>query len=176
MSLIRKEEEKDRLNVFHVVQEAFKKIPYSNHKEQFLVERLRQSAAFIPELSLVAEINDEIVGYILLTRIKIVTLLSEEIPSLAMAPVAVLPHYQGKGIGGQLIQQAHQKAKELGFGSIILVGHETYYPRFGYELTSKYGIQLPFDVPAQNCMIIKLTEKALHMIKGTVEYPPEFYE
>ncbi len=174
--IIRKEEEKDRQNVFNVVEEAFKKEPYSDHREQFLVERLRKSHAFVPELSLVAEINNKIVGYILLTKIKIINSFSEVTPSLAMAPVAVLPHYQGKGIGGLLIQKAHQKAKELEFGSIILLGHVTYYPRFGYELTNKYGIKLPFDVPDHNCMVIELTEKALHKVKGTVEYPPEFYE
>ncbi|WP_317164274.1 hypothetical protein [Flavobacterium sp. xlx-214] len=69
---IRQEEAKDHQEVFQLIEDAFKDVEYSDHKEQFLVERLRKSASFIPELSLVAVISDIIVGYILLTKIKIV--------------------------------------------------------------------------------------------------------
>lgn len=173
---IRKEEKKDYKKVFSLIENAFKHEIYTDHKEQYLVERLRKSASFIPELSLVAEIDEEIVGYILLTKIKIIndTLHSSE--SLALAPVAVLKRFQGNGIGGQLILEAHRKSKELGFKSVILLGHEKYYPKFGYEMTKKYGIKLPFDVPDENCMLIELTENALKDVSGTVEYPKEFYE
>ncbi len=174
--IIRKEEIKDHDEVFKVVENAFKDEQYTDHKEQFLVERLRKYESFIPELSLVAEVDDQIVGYILLTKIKIIGDNSQETTSLALAPVAVMKKYQGKGIGGSLIRKAHQIAKDLKFGSIILLGHEKYYPKFGYEMTKKYGIKLPFEVPDENCMLIELTENALENINGTVEYPMEFYE
>lgn len=173
---IRKEERKDYKEVFKLIEHAFKDEQYTDHKEQFLVERLRDAESFVPELSLVAEIDHEIVGYILLTKIKIIDNKSHETTSLALAPVAVLKKYQGKGIGGSLIRKAHQIAKELKFGSVILLGHEKYYPKFGYEMTKKYGIKLPFDVPDENCMLIELTEKALENISGIVAYPKEFYE
>lgn len=173
---IRKEEKKDYNKVFSLIENAFKDVVYTDHKEQYLVERLRNSASFIPELSLVAEIDDEIVGYILLTKIKIINDNLQASESLALAPVAVLKRYQGKGIGGKLILEAHRKSKELGFKSVILLGHEKYYPKFGYEMTKKYGIKLPFDVPDENCMLIELTENALKDVSGTVEYPKEFYE
>lgn len=173
---IRKEEKKDYKKVFSLIENAFKDEVYTDHKEQYLVERLRNSASFIPELSLVAEIDDEIVGYILLTKIKIINDNLQASESLALAPVAVLKRYQGKGIGGELILEAHRKSKELGFKSVILLGHEKYYPKFGYEMTKKYGIKLPFDVPDENCMLIELTENALKDVSGTVEYPKEFYE
>ena len=68
---IRQEESKDFKAVFYLIEEAFKTEKLSDHKEQFLVERLRKSDAFIPELSLIAEIDNKIVGYILLTKLKI---------------------------------------------------------------------------------------------------------
>jgi len=173
---IRKEEKEDYKIVFSLIENAFKDEVYTDHKEQYLVERLRNSASFIPELSLVAEIDDEIVGYILLTKIKIINDNLQVSESLALAPVAVLKRYQGKGIGKELILEAHRKSKELGFKSVILLGHEKYYPKFGYEMTIKYGIKLPFDVPDENCMLIELTENALKDVSGTVEYPKEFYE
>jgi predicted N-acetyltransferase YhbS len=173
---IRKEESKDYKEVFNLIKRAFENEGYSDHKEHFLVERLRSSDAFVPELSMVAEINGEIAGYILLTKIKIIDTNAERTISLALAPVAVLPTYQRKGIGGELIKAAHQKAKELGFSSVIVLGHRKYYPRFGYEMTNKYGIKLPFEVPDENCMLIELAENALKDVKGIVEYPKEFYE
>lgn len=173
---IRQEEENDFKAVFHLIENAFEKERYSDHKEQFLVERLRQSDAYIPELALVAEQDGRIVGYLLLTKIKIKDEDGKEAESLALAPVAVLQDFQGKGIGGQLIRNAHEKAREMGFGSIVLLGHEQYYPRFGYELTSKYGIRLPFDVPPENCMVIELVKGTLQNIEGVVEYPKAFFE
>ena len=99
-----------------------------------------------------------------------------EFESLALAPVSVLPEYQNKGIGGQLIVKAHERAIELGFRSVALIGHESYYPRFGYEPAVKFGIKFPFDVPSENCMVMELTANGLGGVKGMVEYPKEFFE
>ena len=170
---IRKENAEDYKTVFNIIEKAFENEQMSDHKEQFLVEKLRRSKAFVPELSMVAETENKIVGHILLTKLKIKNA-ENEFDSLALAPVSVLPEYQGKGIGGMLIKEAHKKAIELGHKSIILLGHENYYPRFGYERTDKYGIELPFDVPKENCMVIELVENGLNGVNGMVEYPKEF--
>ena len=172
---IRQEEKKDYKEVFKLIENAFKGEKFTDHKEQFLVERLRKSESFIPELSLVAEIDEQIVGYILLTKIKIIDNNSKVTPCLALAPVAVLKNFQGMGIGAGLIKKAHKVAKKLNYGSIILLGHEKYYPKFGYKMMKNYGIKLPFDVPDKNCMLIELTDNALENVQGMVEYPNEFY-
>ena len=172
---IRQEKPNDFKSVFDLIKEAFKSMEMSDHKEQFLVDRLRKSSAFIPELSLVAEVENKIVGHILLTKLKIKNN-QNEFESLALAPVSVLPDYQGKGIGGLLIKKSHRKAKELGYKSIVLLGHETYYPKFGYQQAYKFGIELPFDVPNENCMVIELIENGLNGVNGLVEYPKEFSE
>ena len=170
---IRQEENDDFKEVFSLIEKAFKTEQFSDHKEQFLVERLRKSEVFIPEISMVAEIDEKIVGHILVIKLKIKNK-TNEFDSLALAPVSVLPEYQNKGIGGKLIMEAHKKAKELGHKSIVLLGHEKYYPRFGYEQADKYGIELPFEVPKENCMVIELIENGLNGVSGTVEYPKEF--
>lgn len=171
---IRTEAEEDFKTVFALIKNAFENEELSDHKEHYLVERLRKSDAFIPELSLVAEVNNQIVGYILLTKINIVDRSTNSYTSLALAPVAVLQKFQGKGIGGKLIEFAHKKAKDLDFGSVILLGHESYYPRFGYKPTKEFGIKLPFDVPEANCMVIELIESSLQNVNGVVQYPKEF--
>ncbi|MFK7950033.1 MAG: GNAT family N-acetyltransferase [Saprospiraceae bacterium] len=173
--MIRQEQVQDYEKVFKVIEAAFKNIAYSDQSEPFLVNRLRESDAFIPELSLVAIVDGEIVGHILLTKILIENK-NETFQSLALAPVSVVPNYQGQGIGSQLIKIAHQKAKTLGYESIILLGHENYYPRFGYRQTTNFGIKLPFDVPKENSMAIELVENALQKVSGTVVYPKAFFE
>jgi len=172
---IREENKKDYLLIFDLIEKAFKDQEFSDHQEHYLVEKLRKSKAFVPGLSLVAEIENTLVGHILLTEIKIITS-DDEITSLALAPVSVLPEFQGKGIGGKLINEAHQKATDLGYKSVILLGHEKYYPRFGYKLAEEFGISLPFDVPKENCMAIELQPNALKNIRGEVAYPKEFFE
>ena len=172
---IRQEHINDHKEVFNVIEKAFRNAEYADHTEQFLVERLRASNAFIPELSLVAEIDERIVGHILLTRIKVKNETAES-DSLALAPVSVLPEFQGKGIGGKLIVESHKRAKELGHKSIVLLGHAFYYPRFGYRQADKFDIELPFDAPKENCMAIELVENGLDGVYGMVEYPKEFAE
>lgn len=172
---IRQETHEDRSSVFKLIEAAFKNVEYTDHKEQFLVERLRKSQDFIPELSLVAVFEKKIVGYILLTKIKIKNA-TTEFHSLAVAPVAVLPEYQNCGIGGSLLKKAHETAKFLGFNSAVLLGHADYYPKFGYKEAASFNIKLPFDVPSENCMAIELCEKGLSGVSGTVQYPPEFFE
>ncbi|MEL6593535.1 MAG: N-acetyltransferase [Bacteroidota bacterium] len=170
---IRTESPADYKIVKNLVQAAFASIEYSDQQEHQLVARLRQSDAFIPDLALVAEDAGQILGYILLTRIEI---REEEQthPALALAPVAVLPAAQGQGIGGQLIEAAHERARSLGHQCIVLLGHADYYPRFGYEPCEQYGIKFPFDVPPENCMVLGLQPGSLDLIKGEVVYPPEF--
>ncbi|MDR3026435.1 N-acetyltransferase [Chryseobacterium sp.] len=174
MITIRKEEEKDYQQVFELTEEAFREMEHSDHQEQFLVEKLRRSEAFIPELSLVAENEDgRIAGHILFTKLKIVND-TESFESLALAPVSVKPEFQNQGLGGKLIAEGHRIAKELGYQSVILIGHEKYYPRFGYKKTSNFGISFPFDIPEENGMAVELVEDGLKNIKGVVKYPQEF--
>lgn len=173
--IIRKENPEDFKAVFKLIEKAFENEQMSDHKEQFLVERLRKSNAFVPPLSMVAETEKKIVGHILLTKLKIKNE-HNEFESLALAPISVLPEYQRNGIGGMLIKEAHGKAKELGFQSVVLVGYERYYPKFGYKQADLFGIKLPFEMPKENCMAIELTENGLENVSGMVKYPKEFYE
>lgn len=167
--IIRREEERDYEEISEVIEKAFKSMTFSDHKEQFLVKRIRKSADFIPELSLVACYKGDVVGHILFSKIKI-----GNTKALALAPVAVLPDFQQMGVGSMLIKQGHKEAKRLGYGISVVVGHEGYYPKFGYKPASGYGIFPPFECPPENFMCLELKEGALESVKGVVEYPPEF--
>ena len=167
--IIRREEERDYGDVFNIIERAFKGVDQSDHREQFLVEKLRKSSAFIPELSLVACSRGSVVGHILFTKIHVS---GHEL--LALAPLSVSPDYQGMGVGGALIRQGHKAAAALGDRGAGVMGHEGYYPKFGYGPAVRYKIFPPFECPAENFMCIELVEDGLKGIEGVVEYAPEF--
>ena len=164
---IRQENTDDYKTVF-----VLNELAFDQKDESELIERIRKGNSFIPELSLVAEIDKEIVGYILFSKIKIKNGINFE--SLALAPMAVLPKFQKKGIGGSLIIEGLKKAKELGYKSVIVLGHKEYYPKFGFKKASKWGIVCPFEVPDEYFMAIELTAETLSEKTGTVVYPQEF--
>lgn len=168
MLTIRKETAKDYDEVFRVVKQAFESAEHSDGNEHNLVCALRKGDAFLPELSLVAEENEKIIGYILFTEIKI-----NNQTELALAPLAVLPDYQRKGIGKALIEEGHKIAKMLGYRYSVVLGSEKYYPKFGYEPAKKFGILPPFDVPSENFMAIDLNGNA-PINSGLVQYAREF--
>lgn len=96
------------------------KIAFGQDTEAKLVDLLRKSNVFIPDLSLVAIFDNSVVGHILFTKIIIKDDNGNEHDSLALAPMAVRPDLQKQGIGGQLIMQGLNKAKELGHKSVIV--------------------------------------------------------
>lgn len=171
--MIRQETEEDFRQVQEVVRLAFQGVEESDHTEHLLVERLRRSDAYIPQLSLVAETDGRIAGHVLLSEVKVVAG-SDVHTVLSVAPLSVLPAYQRKGIGGMLLREAHKRALELGYGAVLLLGHEDYYPRFGYGRASMLGIRFPFDAPDACCMAMELKAGGLDGIHGMVHYPDAF--
>jgi predicted N-acetyltransferase YhbS len=166
---IRQEVNKDYKRVYEIT-----KLAFGQEKESKLIEKVRKGPNFVPELSLVAEKDNEIVGHILFSKMKIVG--ESEYETLMLAPLAVIPELQKQGIGGKLIKKGIEKAIELGFDSIIVVGHKDYYPKFGFQKASKWGIKCPFEVPDGAFMAIELTENALENKAGVVQFPEEFME
>jgi len=166
---IRRENESDYQDVYDLNKSAF-----GQNSEPKLVELLRKSKAFVPELSLVATINDKIVSHILFSKIKIINENENEFESLALAPMAVDPKFQRKGIGGELIRNGLNRAKVLEYKSVIVLGHENYYSKFGFVPAEKWNIKAPFDVPSNVFMGIELNENCLDGVSGTVQYAKEF--
>ena len=161
----------DKPEIYEVIKIAFKSAEHSDGNEQDLVNRLRKSDEYIKALSLVAIIDNHIVGFIQFTKIKIGTM-----DFIALAPFAVLPDYQKKSVGSQLILKGHEIAQELGYRASVVVGSENYYPKFGYEKASKYNILAPFELPDENFMIIELSKNGLSDVEGVVEYSKCFME
>lgn len=166
--VIRQEEARDHSTVYFLVKRAFETAEHADGNEHELVNALRKSRAYIPGLSLVAEMDGKLVGHILFTKAE-----AGDAAVLALAPLSVLPEYQRRGVGTALIREGHRIANELGYGYSIVLGSETYYPRAGYLPADTFGIKAPFDVPRENFMACKLSEDA-PAVHGTVRYAKEF--
>ncbi len=166
---IRQDNEYDRKAVYELNVLAFDGVD-----EADLIDRLRESTAYIPELSLVAVHESHIVGHILFSPVRIINSGGQEVISLALAPMAVHPAYQKQGVGSMLIREGLNAAKKAGFHSVIVLGHTEYYPRFGFRPTEHWNIHPPFALPPGVFMALELSPDALKDVNGIVEYPIEF--
>ena len=168
MLSIRKEQSNDYQTIDELIKEAFATAEYIDGNEQNLVAALRKGSSFIPELSLVAEIDGTIAGHILFTKAKVGV---NEV--LALAPLSVKPDYQNQGVGTALVNKGHEIARKLGYSYVIVLGHETYYSRFGYQPAEQMGVLVPDGIPSKNFMAIKLQRNA-ESLHGTMLYAEEF--
>lgn len=164
--IIREEKKTDKETIWHINQEAFDGVEEAN-----LVNVLRDSGC--PRISLVAEMDQQVVGYILFTP---VTLSGNktDLKLIGLAPMAVAKNYQRKGIGSKLVEAGLQCCKELGYDAVVVLGHPTYYPKFGFTQAKQLGIRSEYEVPDDVFMILELTPGALKGNQGTIRYHEAF--
>ena len=148
---------------------------FNRDEEANLVQKLRSTPNYIPELSLVACNKNEIIGHIMFTKVRIINE-DTEYSSIALGPMSVLPKFQKKHIGSQLVLAGLDAAKELGHPHVIVLGHENYYPKFGFVPAKTFGLLPSFDVPSTYFMARELSKDSLAKIKGFVVYDDVFSE
>lgn len=117
-----------------------------------LVDALRNQAC--PLVSLVAEDAGAIVGHIMFSPMSLPD--HPALKIMGLAPMAVAPQHQRKGIGSALIRNGLKQCRQLGFGAVVVLGHPRYYPRFGFLLAARFGIRCGYDAPEEAFMIVEL--------------------
>ena len=146
---------------------------FGQEDEAKLIEKLRDQGVLT--VSLVAVQDSEIVGHIAFSPVTIESDLSC-FKAISLAPMAVLPVYQQKEIGSQMVQAGLEECRRLGYEVVVVVGHPDYYPRFGFVPARSKGVECEFEVPDEAWMILELREGALAETQGTVRFQPEFKE
>ncbi|TDB78564.1 GNAT family N-acetyltransferase [Micromonospora sp. KC723] len=141
---LRPEDPADTAPVRRVLAAAFARPDGTTPGEATLVEELRGSGAWIPELAMVAEYGGEVVGYALLSRVH-VTSDTVRWPALALGPVGVAPHRQRIGHGSAVVQAALDAATELGERLVVVLGDPAYYRRFGFGPADRLGLTSPWS-------------------------------
>mgnify|MGYP001036820619 CR=1 FL=1 len=165
---IRPQRPQDDLAVHQVNALAFER-----QAEAVLVESLRAAPDAIPELSLVAELDGKLVGHILFSPIAIETA-QGCLPAISLAPLAVLPDYQGQGVGSALVRWGLEACCRLGHRIVIVLGHPEYYPRFGFSAALAKDLVCPYGEVGGAWMALELQPGALKDVRGVVRYPPAF--
>lgn len=168
MITIRKEEPGDIGAIRRVNEQAF-----DQDNEANIIDKLRKRGVLT--ISLVAVRDDEIVGHIAFSPVTIEAEASN-FGAIALAPMAVLPACQCKGIGSRLVRGGIEECRYLGYEAIVLIGHPDYYPRFGFVPARPKGLECEFEVPDKAWMILELQEGALGGRRGKVRFQPEFSE
>jgi putative acetyltransferase len=144
-------------------------LAFGQDAEARLVDTLRDGGYF--RLSLVAELAGQVVGHILFSDLPIVTA-AGTVPGLALAPLAVLPEFQNRGIGSALVRKGLETCRDQGHGIVIVVGHPHFYPRFGFSTELAARLESPYAGEA--FMALELVPGALDGVTGWVQYPPPF--
>ena len=143
---------------------------FDGEAEANIVDILRNEAH--PTISLVAE-NDEIVGHILFSPVTVSS--QSELFALGLAPMAVIPAQQCRGIGSALVERGIEECRHIGAAAIVVLGHPTFYPRFGFAPGSTLRLRCEFEVPDEVFMAMELTQGVLaKSTGGIVSYHPAF--
>lgn len=145
--------------------------------EADLVELIRHSSGYIPELALVAEIDGSVVGHVMVSTASLRHESGER--SIAMlAPLAVDPAFQHRGVGRALVEAVVALADQAGEAFVVLEGSPEYYGRLGFEPASRYGMRLPLPdwAPPKAAQLLPLTgfDPRDPTMMGTVIYPSPF--
>jgi len=166
---IRREVPDDRDAIPRVVAAAF-----GSETEAQLVEAIRDSSSFLPELSLVALLEHRIIGHVM---VSVATLRDgENLYRIAnLSPLSVAPNFQRRGVGSALVRSVIFRANELGEPLVVLEGNPAFYGRLGFEYSVPYGIHitLPLWAPPEASQVIRLDNYQPHL-RGRVEYPSAF--
>jgi putative acetyltransferase len=141
---------------------------FGQDQESNIVDALRANGAVL--LSLVATLNDRVVGHIMYSLVSV----GGNVRGAALGPMAVLPECQRQGIGSKLIEAGNRKLKDAGCAFIVVVGHADYYPRFRFRPAREHGIKCEWDVPDDVFMLLVLDESKMAGVSGLARYRHEF--
>ena len=164
---IRDERPSDASSIQRAHREAF-----GGDVEARLVDRLRERNKAL--ISLVAVIGDEVVGHILFSSVTIGGA-APAVRAIGLAPVAVLPDFQRKGIGSRLIHEGLDRCKREKHALVVVLGDPAYYGRFGFQSAKASGLENEYSVDDE-FMVLELQPGALAAVHGIVRYAPEFKE
>ncbi|WP_054958565.1 GNAT family N-acetyltransferase [Paenibacillus dakarensis] len=167
--MIRTERTQDYPQVEHLLRKAF-----NGDEEVRIVERIRALNHFEPELSIAAEENGVITGHIMFSYAEVIDG-QRSCQAAGLAPLAVLPSYQRQGIGGELVREGLARCRKLGIPLVFLIGHPSYYSKFGFVPAGQHGFSLKqFTVPDDVFMVYEIEPSALNRIQGEFRYSEAF--
>lgn len=176
--IIRPETPADYPVVENLTREAFWNVYRPGCMEHLVLHNYRSLPDFIPELSLVAELEGKIVAHIMYSRAQIIGDDGRNLPIMIFGPLSVDPGCQRQGIGSKLVLYSLEKAAALGCGAVAITGNPAYYSRFGFVPAQSRQVfydGLPRTEPTPFFMVKELKAGFLDGITGTYSDPPGYF-
>jgi len=171
---IRNEEETDYEKVEEITRKAFWNLYFPGCFEHYLVHVMRPHKDFLPELDLVIEVDDQIIGNIMYTKTRLIDEAGEEKDILTFGPVCILPEYQRKGYGKKLLEYSFEKAGALGYDVIVIFGNPNNYVSSGFKSCKKYNVCLENGTYPAAMMVKELKPDVLDGRKWIYYQSPVF--
>ena len=175
--VIRRETESDHRAVENLIRESFWNVYRPGCVEHYVLHKLRDDPAFVPELDFVMEKDGELIGQNIFMRAVIRADDGREIPIMAMGPICIAPAYKRRGYGKRLLDYSLERAAALGCGALCFEGNIGFYGKSGFTYASDFGIRyhdLPEGADASFFLCRELLPGYLSGVTG--EYaPPECY-
>ena len=153
---IRNEEESDYQRVEEITRKSFWNLYIPGCNEHYLVHIMRSHEDFLPELDLVIEVDNQIIGNIMYTKAKLIDESGAEKDILTFGPVCILPEYQRKGYGKKLLEYSFEQAVALDYDVIVIFGNPNNYISRGFKSCKKYNICLENGTYPSAMMVIEL--------------------
>lgn len=163
----------DYKTVDQLIRKSFTTTEHGYENEAELVKKIRREKNYDPQLEIVAINNSQIIGHGLLSEVQINSQV-RQLTGLVLAPLAVLPTQQQKGIGSAILQELEKRATQLGYPFISILGHPSYYHKFGYVSARQFDVTPPFPLPEEAFMLKELLADSLTGISGTLIYSSAF--
>ncbi len=168
--VVRNEEAKDFRRAEEVAREAFWNLYFPGGHEHYLVHIMRDHKDTIKELSFVIEVDGKVEGAIYYTHSKIVQEGEEDYSTITFGPVFISPELHRKGLGRKLIAHSLEKAKEMGFNGVVILGFPHHYAPYGFVGGKKYNIGMGDGNYYVGLQALPLKEKAFENIKGYAQF------
>ena len=165
---IRQELPADYDEVYQLVKISFDSNPETDGTVPDYLNDLRSKDEFIPELSLVTEMDDRLVGQIVLYKPPIVTPQGETLIELLLSPISVHPDYFRRGIARAMVEKALGMAMDMGYRAVFLCGDPEFYSKLGFAATHLHGIHHKNNPTSPYSMVRQLYPGALDGITGTI--------
>ena len=174
---IRQEESKDFFIVENLVREAFWNVYQPGCDEHFIINQYRDNPDFIKELSLVLELDNKIIGYIMFSKAQIDCDNGTKLDVVTFGPLAIHPDFQRKGFGKILVDYSLEKAKDLGYTCVFICGNGEFYGRSGFVPATTKGIRYADDPEGEALYFLckELKENFLKDVYGIYHDPKGYF-
>ena len=163
---IKKTDKKDFFQTENLTREAFWNVYKPGCDEHLILNKIRKSKSYIPELDLVAIKENQIIGHIISTKARVIDTVNMEHEVLCVGPISVLPEFQKRGVGTKLLNYSITEAENLGYTAMILFGNPDYYHRFGFRNAKENEITTKDFKNFEPFMALELQLNSLKNVSG----------